>query len=1054
MLPPKYKIYGSQKGSALVLTIVLSSILAIIGVLFMLGSRVEKLSTSAATDERDLENAIESLVNKIKTQLVLDTPGVAGQEYYDYPGDEDIWLASSEPYDKDGIAVTENDCIWLQISDPTGYLRKRYSELPFEPDWSYRNVRIEPLEVGGNYQDKATVPEYPQILLDKDGRLLPQSADADGDGIADSKWIELEDSMTSKGKPVYAAVRIIDSGSMVNINSAYRFDSNSSDSELIDGSRLNQINLAEMARGTDDISEISLQRSGIANPTKSDLETYEDQAVWRMAKPINATLFNISDELEVRYRYCINSSVNARLENAGTDPQKQCWDRTIGTAQPAYPYAGQLDYDMEDWIRRMIDPSDSLHDRRHCMTTYNIDRIIAADTNDPRYKMFNVNIDPDELDEIDDDYTELRSWEKARELYLRTIGGIDLDNITIAARKDIKRKLAQLAVNLVDLRDRDADVTALSLAELDDEIGLHNDYFIDDFVYGVEPFPVITQVAVSINPTDPCAYANRYGVELYNPFDQPITLTGSYDFTLEITDVNSAFDPCDPNTFGNEVLVTVPFASTTLDPDQFLVITNNMHNVGVAGTIQIAQNFVLSSGYSVTYPGSGSLPVVDSNIVDSHNIVISREVEVPLDHNSPASSLTRRKLYVDRQLIYKDWVRFTGIPAMRFFSREYDLDTANWWDAIYPDMTADYANTNGNLLGTNDYSRLGPDPNNRPLMDIAVPYHSDQNLVTVGDIARIWAISHTDTLFDPFDADNQAVSSVFDSTAVNRFDPNDPAFDPNNFDPNDANSLFTVFNIGSRTLGENLRFISESIRTGRARNESLMRVNLADPLLANIFQYITVFDPTTDGIDNNADGLVDNSVELKVPGRINVNTAGKYVIQQLPWMTDEIAESIISYRDKTGRYRNGRYNEIGRYIRFDWIDRFLYRSDVREERGFASIGELNLVTTFDNARSIWTYGLGAISGPLLRNGHYFPDLTDAYGFNDEADNDFEERDLLFARISNLVTVRSDVFTAYILVRLGTDGPQKRMLAILDRSDVYGPKDKVKIIALHQMPNPR
>jgi hypothetical protein len=66
----------------------------------------------------------------------------------------------------------------------------------------------------------------------------------------------------------------------------------------------------------------------------------------------------------------------------------------------------------------------------------------------------------------------------------------------------------------------------------------------------------------------------------------------------------------------------------------------------------------------------------------------------------------------------------------------------------------------------------------------------------------------------------------------------------------------------------------------------------------------------------------------------------------------------------------------------------------------------------------------------------------------------EERDLIFTRISNLVTVRSDVFTAYILVRLGTSGPQKRVVAILDRSKVNSAGDRVRLAALYPVPDPR
>ena len=68
--------------------------------------------------------------------------------------------------------------------------------------------------------------------------------------------------------------------------------------------------------------------------------------------------------------------------------------------------------------------------------------------------------------------------------------------------------------------------------------------------------------------------------------------------------------------------------------------------------------------------------------------------------------------------------------------------------------------------------------------------------------------------------------------------------------------------------------------------------------------------------------------------------------------------------------------------------------------------------------------------------------------------DFEERDWILSRVANIFTVRSDVFTAYILVRIGHDGPQKRMIAIFDRSGVFSPMDKPRLVALHPVPDPR
>ena len=197
-----------------------------------------------------------------------------------------------------------------------------------------------------------------------------------------------------------------------------------------------------------------------------------------------------------------------------------------------------------------------------------------------------------------------------------------------------------------------------------------------------------------------------------------------------------------------------------------------------------------------------------------------------------------------------------------------------------------------------------------------------------------------------------------------------------------------------------------------------------------ILQYLTRFDPSSDNINNDGDfnsvgaanideTAIDETPEFKIPGRININTAPWYVIAQLPWMQYgdsmpfEKARAICDYRDNSGR-------------------------------GFDSIGELMQVTEM--------YYCASASGDLAA----FPDLTAPDG----AEDDFEERDLIFARISDLVTVRSDVFTAYILVRIGVDGPQKRVIAVLDRSGVFDPPgpdgsvETVKVLSVHPVPDAR
>ena len=151
-----------------------------------------------------------------------------------------------------------------------------------------------------------------------------------------------------------------------------------------------------------------------------------------------------------------------------------------------------------------------------------------------------------------------------------------------------------------------------------------------------------------------------------------------------------------------------------------------------------------------------------------------------------------------------------------------------------------------------------------------------------------------------------------------------------------------------------------------------VRLNLADPCFQSIFKYLTVMDP----YDHNQP-----ADETRIKGRININTAPWFVLAQLPWLSYhtpnyDLARSIVNYRDTIhGPFKN--------------------------------IGELMQVTNLLNdVNSI---------------GYYEGQAYCSFCFIDAADGTgdaFEQRDAIFDRISNLVTVRSDVFTAYILVRIG------------------------------------
>ncbi len=153
-------------------------------------------------------------------------------------------------------------------------------------------------------------------------------------------------------------------------------------------------------------------------------------------------------------------------------------------------------------------------------------------------------------------------------------------------------------------------------------------------------------------------------------------------------------------------------------------------------------------------------------------------------------------------------------------------------------------------------------------------------------------------------------------------------------------------------------------------------------------------------------------------GRININTAPWFVLAQLPWIQYQAsgeptvvrALAIVDHRERYGPFRS-----VAGLLQVPEMQQLGYD-------GFDNLHE-------DDPRG--------------------PDLTP-----DNVRDDLEERDLLFTRISDLATVRSDVFTAYIVVRIDVNGPQKRMMAILDRSRTSAANPHFRLVSLYPVPDPR
>ncbi len=853
-----------RAGSALILAVVLTSLLAVLGVLFVMASRVDKMATSAVAENKELDFAVESVVAEISQELTLDVPGVAGQEYYDYSDANDPWLAATEPYEVGG------DYYWRQISDP---YHKLGSDLSLQAE---------------------IVPEY-QDAGDIDEGVI---ADADGDGVGDSRWVVVPDISSTKGKPIYVAIRIIDNGGMLNANTAYQFDPNDPNTTMLDIGKSSQLRINLMAlagapgqppASTDEIDLLEARANPNVGLNPFDLSSYEENVIWRYNQPNGPyTPFDISDELELRYRFLLNhEDIDTRLEQWGRF-------RTAAFSTPISSSGETLD----SWFERTgnYDAFDPNYSYRHIATTYNMDRIIHPEGPDSLVnpglgypKMVNVNA----ADAGTISYAISSALQQS-----------DPNTLVLAGLSDplaIGKLAAQLAVNIVDLRDNDADVSVLQTGDSSEGT--------PSLCYGFEAQPFISEIALQISQSAPDNSSNNhFAVELYNPFDVDIGLS---DFKLEIR-------RHDGGTVG-----TVSLAGYAIPDGSRFIITNSYDASSAFGV-----DSLISTGGGKEDPNL-VLAVYDRvPESDPPAFVLRENYDVFLLRRVGGTS--GNDIYLDKQETQPLWFDPNDSNGV---TEGYARPDANW-NIVYQNMVPESSITLGGDNG------LSSDRKNYNFYNFA---NATGSFVSIGDIARALIVG--------------------------------PSTDPNDM-------------IGVRLASE--------------PSESTIRIDLQNPVYTPIFNYLTVIDPTNHG---------QPAAETRIKGRININTAPWFVIAQLPWMQPEIARAIATYRDTIA----GAFEGTAGLMQVPEMGYYAYSPT------FANV-DLNQL----------------------------PDLTPGDG----AVSDFEERDLIFSRISNIITVRSDVFTVYFVIRIGKDGPQKRVLAILDRSQVISPEDKVKTVVLHSVSDPR
>jgi hypothetical protein len=957
-----------HRGSAIILAIVLTSLLAIVGVIFLLSSRVDSIATSAISENENLNLAVDSVIASISQSLAADVNLQADpNRYCDYPDVFNPFLACLEPDSDLGYYR------WRHISDPYGIL-EQLQLAGYMDDFA---------DTAGPFDLRVRIvadaaPVTGATLLSRIDFGGP--ADADGDGVADSRWVKIPAITSSKGKPIYAAIRVIDNSGMLNVNTGLRFDPCSP--AIYDGSSQMQINLLGLSvRGstTNPLDKLFTYRCGSA-----DGNFYEPNVIWQYGNPIGAfTPFDVSDELKLRNRYLINKNlISTRIE--------LLWDKVFDG--PLYvPH--ELGDPLDEWFLKAnyTSPDPCVYDYRHIATTYNIDRAI----NPIGGNMLNINRAPQF------DPNSIRN----------TITGALVEGGALPANAEFLG--AQIAANLIDYVDGPGYFSSDPRNDPNNNVTVvYDNAGIPHFGFE-QPCIYISEIAQNFfqpDANDANIIFSSYAIELFKPYAEdlppgpvntdwslvvsgtgvpiPFTWAGNRNFHVfynddyNVIDINLAeFEANNPSPLNGavgvapNVILQWPPVTGAVSYDIYFGTSQIEVTYATPADANVFQGTVPSSTTSFDPPGLLDMNTIyfwridskDSKGVPRVGIVLRFTVSLP-----PASN---------------PLVVFNGGDIISLYRRVYDPRTNSYINLLVDAVAVPVADPNFPAW-------LRTEVNNPAEPNIRYETHSFQrdtfpNML----ISRLWDKN--------FNQINNPTIGQF-----NEFAFVDPSFviqaHPANNTFNNVGEFGQLFFAPTYFYGGmGPDFINTMV------SEPQVRINLADPNLPyqKVFKYLTVMDPRDHTPDPN---------ETRIKGRININTAPWYVLVQLPWVSYQnwdLARAIADYRDNKG--------------------------------GFKSIGDLMGVidaNIIQSTASIAYYMDKAIPAGLLTP-------------PDGAGDTFEQRDAIFARISNLVTVRSDVFTTYILVRIGADGPQKRVVAILDRSGVGLAGGKVKVVAIQQVPDP-
>ncbi|MDX1681564.1 MAG: hypothetical protein R3336_00455 [Phycisphaeraceae bacterium] len=1158
---------GHRRGSAIIFVVVVLALLVMMGAAWIQQARFDRIATEARIEnridsvvaattgyiqqvlKRDLLDQNDNFFNPAVSTHTDDNYETGADEPYDYPwtnaaadadGDstagfvvtdfdgnnltnqahggqyDDTWLASTSP-DFSGTNPT-----WPHLTNLTGlYLRLPASGGGATPDereitnsgsdtWRY--------DTGVLINSGAT----PLPLNNSTASYDTLGADADGDGIFDSKWTWAPVKKIG-GTAYIMAVRIIDNSAMINADTAldhvaadgtytnstaYTHAGNPSPrwyfpSELDMGNFVydnanTRSGLTPSTVMTGEFEPLLEQRLGgsislgtsnqpldwfVSSSDARSRYLYWLNAGRSLTSPDNGSVGSVSgytsiasslNELELRYRNGLN-------EDGTTSGLENLMPTFLRSAATENTYTDVTDVDADSNATVTIEEYFK-HEPRHQMTMYSGANIVApiTDAEDTTTILQRLSLNGLlNLDHADDPDSPSASAAPVT---------ADLNTLANEISNFVVLPAAHTSTSV-------ADFSSLFTACLRDYADTDNTLTEHDGQIGMEALPMITDTYVqrfyeaSAYDTGVDGNGNGgndfritwtqrgdtgYAIELRNPTRKPLNLN---NITMVfIDDTGSETSVGDLGTLASGAGIP-----TTLGPDTCLVVYRDSTSSGVGpsnNTIGAHEGSGLA--YNESTMEYEFLPVTANWPNHSPN--------TPADPADPAT---------DPQAVYDAGFDGTTVTvALRVdttnsttvtYCKAQNRSTPNVWGSFRDDLTGAPGGT------TRAWYQRASRGNGNDLNIMAIDFSqfTAEEAVPVvdsagGDKDRSVAID--------------SLGLINKTTATGEFTAGvaGPADQVTITSPRTQQLVFSDAGVFKHTaeIGQVAILGPTTTQTVREVWDTTTTVTdfllnfAANSVVSNSYDHLAVNGntlllsrlitdaPDNDGVDNDGDSTVDNAEELFVPGTINLNTATATMLKRVLPIADaatrnSVVDAIIAYRDLQAPYTGANRNASGA----------IGIANYRSNPGIAHTGELTQVVhrsnnsyvaieDFGNPTNSGVDDWGLAGGPVLDFTSNGVDETaldsidnDGDGATDEAHeagdlvaDDAEEKLMMTRWIQQVASTRSDIFTAYVVIR-GYPAADFRLapvesaqyFVVFDRSGVTSASGNVRILAYYRFP---